>query len=194
MLFRSKKMIQTIACYISKWNKEKLGLSENERKVIEFGMEVFLDGCVKIIVLLSIAFAFNRVKEFAVCLVCFCGLRYWAGGIHCKTTFRCLLAMILLCLLSVYTGEYISGIISAPSVINYLWGTCILIGGIKAPGQTTKAFTEEQIWRKKAATVLFIIFLWGISVVLKGSYLRNIMLISVIFEMLSILPCKRNKI
>ena len=65
-------MIQTIACYISKWNKEKLGLSENERKVIEFGMEVFLDGCVKIIVLLSIAFAFNRVKEFAVCLVCFC--------------------------------------------------------------------------------------------------------------------------
>ena len=62
-------MIQTIACYISKWNKEKLGLSENERKVIEFGMEVFLDGCVKIIVLLSIAFAFNRVKEFAVCLV-----------------------------------------------------------------------------------------------------------------------------
>ena len=49
-------MIQTIACYISKWNKEKLGLSENERKVIEFGMEVFLDGCVKIIVLLSIAF------------------------------------------------------------------------------------------------------------------------------------------
>ena len=176
-------MIQTIACYISKWNKEKLGLSENERKVIEFGMEVFLDGCVKIIVLLSIAFAFNRVKEFAVCLVCFCGLRYWAGGIHCKTTFRCLLAMILLCLLSVYTGEYISGIISAPSVINYLWGTCILIGGIKAPGQTTKAFTEEQIWRKKAATVLFIIFLWGISVVLKGSYLRNIMLISVIFEM-----------
>lgn len=187
-------MIQTIACYISKWNKEKLGLSENERKVIEFGMEVFLDGCVKIIVLLSIAFAFNRVKEFAVCLVCFCGLRYWAGGIHCKTTFRCLLAMILLCLLSVYTGEYISGIICAPSVINYLWGTCILIGGIKAPGQTTKAFTEEQIWRKKAATVLFIIFLWGISVVLKGSYLRNIMLISVIFEMLSILPCKRNKI
>ena len=116
-------MIQAIACYISKWNKEKLGLSENERKVIEFGMEVFLDGCVKIILLLSIAFAFNRVKEFAVCLVCFCGLRYWAGGIHCKTTFRCLLAMILLCLLSVYTGEYISGIISAPSVINYLWGT-----------------------------------------------------------------------
>ena len=50
-------MIQTIACYISKWNKEKLGLSENERKVIEFGMEVFLDGCVKIIVLLSIAFS-----------------------------------------------------------------------------------------------------------------------------------------
>ena len=68
---RREKMIQTIACYISKWNKEKLGLSENERKVIEFGMEVFLDGCVKIIVLLSIAFAFNRVKEFAVCLVFF---------------------------------------------------------------------------------------------------------------------------
>lgn len=142
-------MMQTIACYISKWNKEKLGLSENERKVIEFGMEVFLDGCVKIIVLLSVAFALNRVKEFAVCLLCFCGLRYWAGGIHCKTTFRCLLAMILLCLLSVYTGENISGIISTPSVINYLWGICILIGGIKAPGQTTKAFTGNRSGEKK---------------------------------------------
>ena len=78
-------MIDRMAGKIAQWNKGILKLSEEESKVVEYGVSVFLDSVFKFLVLLFISILIGKEIEFGLCLFSFCGLRYWAGGIHCST-------------------------------------------------------------------------------------------------------------
>lgn len=86
-------MIDRMAGKIAQWNKGILKLSEEESKVVEYGISVFLDSVFKFLVLLFISILIGKEIEFGLCLFSFCGLRYWAGGrlhknsgslIHCR--------------------------------------------------------------------------------------------------------------
>ena len=44
-------MIDKLANQIAQWNRRELKLTETESKVIEFGLGVFLDVCVKFLIL-----------------------------------------------------------------------------------------------------------------------------------------------
>ena len=92
-------MIDKLANQIAQWNRRELKLTETESKVIEFGLGVFLDVCVKFLILFMISVLIGKEVEFALCLLSFCGLRCWAGGVHCPTRGTCLLAMIALLVL-----------------------------------------------------------------------------------------------
>ena len=97
-------MIDRMAGKIAQWNKGILKLSEEESKVVEYGISVFLDSVFKFLVLLFISILIGKEIEFGLCLFSFCGLRYWAGGIHCSTRERCLIAMIVLCFITLWTS------------------------------------------------------------------------------------------
>ena len=79
-------MIDRMAGKIAQWNKGILKLSEEESKVVEYGISVFLDSVFKFLVLLFISILIGKEIEFGLCLFSFCGLRYWAGGIHCAAS------------------------------------------------------------------------------------------------------------
>ena len=51
-------MIDKLANQIAQWNRRELKLTETESKVIEFGLGVFLDVCVKFLILFMISFMF----------------------------------------------------------------------------------------------------------------------------------------
>ena len=86
-------MIDKLANQIAQWNRRELKLTETESKVIEFGFGVFLDVCVKFLILFMISVLIGKEVEFALCLLSFCGLRCWAGGVHCPTRGTCLLVL-----------------------------------------------------------------------------------------------------
>ena len=71
-------MIDKLANQIAQWNRRELKLTETESKVIEFGLGVFLDVCVKFLILFMISVLIGKEVEFALCLLSFCGLRCWA--------------------------------------------------------------------------------------------------------------------
>ncbi len=98
--------MKRLAYQISVWNQKKLKLSEQERQVTEYGMEIFLDGIFKLLIILGTGAVLGRTVEFAVFLAAFCGLRCWAGGVHCRTAGRCTAAMVFICLTGL-AGEWI---------------------------------------------------------------------------------------
>ena len=67
-------MIDKLANQIAQWNRRELKLTETESKVIEFGLGVFLDVCVKFLILFMISVLIGKEVEFALCLLSFCGL------------------------------------------------------------------------------------------------------------------------
>lgn len=187
-------MIDKLANQIAQWNRRELKLTETESKVIEFGLGVFLDVCVKFLILFMISVLIGKEVEFALCLLSFCGLRCWAGGVHCPTRGTCLLAMIALCFISLVAGSFLENWGIGAFVV--LWGLCILILWLRAPGRTKTAplLEAEENLRKKVYSILFCGGLILLSLLLTKSNWRGIIVISALLESLSILPCKRNKI
>ena len=146
-------MIDRMAGKIAQWNKGILKLSEEESKVVEYGISVFLDSVFKFLVLLFISILIGKEIEFGLCLFSFCGLRYWAGGIHCSTRERCLIAMIVLCFITLWTSLILET--RGNGILVVLWGISILILLLKAPGRTKAAplLSAKENMEKKITSV-----------------------------------------
>ena len=171
-----------------------IAVAKEESKVVEYGISVFLDSVFKFLVLLFISILIGKEIEFGLCLFSFCGLRYWAGGIHCSTRERCLIAMIVLCFITLWTSLILET--RGNGILVVLWGISILILLLKAPGRTKAAplLSAKENMEKKITSVAFCLGVVLLSMLLPRSDWRGIVAIAALMESLSILPCKRNKI
>ena len=185
--------MKKLAYLISVWSQKKLELSEEEFQITEYGMEIFLDGIFKLLVILGTGAVLGRSAECAVFLAAFCGLRYWAGGVHCRTAGRCTAAMVFICLTGL-AGEWILVRIPAGMTIP-IWTGCILVLMAKAPGETGKDgyFSESERKKRKWKSVLCGMLLWGCFAVIPRVSWKGAVVMAVAVETLSILPCKGNK-
>lgn len=187
-------MIRKLSYQLADWSQKQLHIEEKQKLVIEYGLQVFLDGVIKFLTLFGLGLCFKKFPEVVIYLISFCGLRYWAGGVHCKTSFRCLVAMVFFCFGCIGVSNWIKEI---PFVIwIFLWIVDIGILLKKAPGETGAGnhwFTNAERENKKAGALIFcmILFIW--SWLLNDSVWSSIIEIAASLEVVSILPCKGNK-
>lgn len=185
-------MIHLMATKISYWNANLLKLSDTERQVVEYGIEVFVDGFIKLMVLILLGVGLGRASESLCVIFVFCGLRYWAGGIHCKTNIGCLGAMILVLVMSVYGAEVLKDIPEIFSIIVMI--SCLGIIIWKAPGQTdyTPRLSKENERKKRRGAIVFVILLCIFIFLVEETYWKMLILLPMLGETLSIIPCKSN--
>lgn len=186
-------MIHKMAKRLSCWCADDLRLADEERQIIQYGVEVFLDGIIKVVVLLITGGFLGCLLEFALSLLAFCTLRYWAGGAHCKTSARCLGAMLLMCLISTYGGklfgDFSESIFGGIAVASYL----MLFFG--APGLTEKSLymTASQMAGKRIGALIWVSVEYGIVLAVHNVRLKWCIVIAIAIEVFSIIPCWRIK-
>lgn len=186
-------MIHKIAMEISVWCRNILDSTDEERQVIQYGIEVLLDGIIKTAILLTIGYFLGSPGEFGLSLFVFCSLRYWAGGIHCKTSMRCLVAMLLLCLISTYGGWCLS---SFSGIIFWVIVTfTYLVLFLGAPGVTKISLdmSNAQKIRKRIGALIWMTMEYGGALVIGDVHLKWCIVIAVTIEALSVIPCWRIK-
>lgn len=185
-------MIHKLAKKISYWNTDSLKLNECERQVVEYGLEVFMDGLGKLMILCLVGVGLDKTSSFLCVILAFCSLRYWAGGVHCKTNIGCLGAMIFISVVSVYGAELLQDI---PQVVRMVV-MLLCLGAViwKAPGQTdnTPRLNEESEIMKRKGSIVCALLLYILIFLIKETYWKVLILFSVFFETLSIIPCKGN--
>lgn len=186
-------MIHRIAIEMSAWCGNCLSSTEEEQQIIQYGLEVLLDGILKVAALLVIGYVLGCPGEFGLALLAFCSLRYWAGGMHCRTSARCFGAMLLLCLISTYGGRgaavFPAGVFIGTAAAGYL----ILFFG--APGLTEKSLdmAADQRRRKRIGALVWITLEYGIIALIGSAHLKGCIFLAVTLEVFSILPCWRNR-
>mgnify|MGYP002638823603 CR=1 FL=1 len=186
-------MINRIARKISYWCMEKLQLKKEEQEVVQYGTEVFLDGLLKILVLIFVGICVGRLQEVVLALLGFCSLRYWAGGMHCKTSLGCLGTMIAICLVSVYAAPYFT---AAPDwIVLFTLILEYIILYFMAPGQTKRnpICDYTTYFRKRVGAFLWLALEYIVIYVMRDKVARWILIISILFEIFSILPCRKNE-
>lgn len=182
-------MIHKMAVSLSSWCRNAMSMEEEERQIVQYGLEVLLDALIKTVVLLAIGCLLGCPGEFGLSLLAFCSLRYWAGGIHCRTSAGCLGAMLLLCIVSTYGGKVFLAFpgtaFGVEAVFSYLILLCI------APGLTKKSseMSDLQRRRKRFGALVWVTMEYGIVLAIENVHLKWCIVIAIAMEVLSIIPC-----
>ena len=77
-------------CFVEKMNEYRR-YSESERIVITYGLEIFLNNFIKLIIYLITGFMCNIFSETIIAIVILGGLRILSGGYHSQSDLGCLL-------------------------------------------------------------------------------------------------------
>lgn len=180
--------ISKISAYICNWMDTIYHRDAEENQVIQYGLELFLDNILKLLLILIIGIMIGKGLETLIILFSFCGLRLQAGGKHAKTGIGCGLSMIMIWALSLFISYFIS-INSAALALIYV--ICSIIVIYCAPrSKNIEYFSLSDIHRKKLHSFVFLSSLIVFSAVFTN--IREIIVYPVILEVLTLLP--KNKI
>lgn len=182
-------MEHKLADRITRWCMEHYEMTEGKAAAVTYGIELLFDTLFKVIGLLILGILFHRTWEVIVTLACFCSLRSQAGGVHMQTNLGCFSSMLAVCALACAGAEYIEALplwlLAAVSIV------ILLLNKIYAPFFTENNPIEDEriLRRKNHFSVGLSAILLGIVWVVPDWELKLLMLIPVLIESLSILPC-----
>ena len=106
-------------------------MSEEESKVVEYGVSVFLDSVFKFLVLLFISILIGKEIEFGLCLFSFADYVIGQGGIHCSTREK--MPDCYDCSMLYHSLDKLIIETRGNGILVVLWGISILILLLKAP-------------------------------------------------------------
>lgn len=180
--------ISRIAVGFCGWLNKISPRSQDENKVIQYGMELLLDSVIKLIVILFIGIILGKGFETFVALSAFCGLRLQAGGIHAKTGLGCGLSMLLVWAISIL-GDMFFDI--RVSFLLYIYAVSVLVILCCAPRSINiEYFSSQDKLKKKLYSIIVLTFIMAIAFL--NPLFRELLVYPVILEVLTLLP--KNKI
>lgn len=186
-------MEKIIANKITDWCFKKNEVTDVQKIAIQYGIELFLDSVLKILFLICIGAAFGKGIEMVIVIGCFCLLRKEAGGIHMQSGLGCFLSMCVMSVTSIVGAEFIQEIPTVAVVLIYTVSLVIIY--YCAPYSTSNnPITDSNIiQRKKRNAITIVVVAAAVSLVVQENYLRALILIPVIIEIITILPLWRRK-
>lgn len=88
--------MKTMVVRITDWCQKNSDLYNWDHETVQYGIEVFLNTFMKLLIILVAAIFIHRFGETILVLSIFGSLRKYAGGYHCKTHWGCLGEMLLI--------------------------------------------------------------------------------------------------
>lgn len=180
-------MNKKISGLITDWCSQFISI-EAISSVISYGIEVWLNSIVKIILLVLIGGICGFFKETILVLFIFGQVRKYAGGVHCKTDVGCFFSMLFICLISIGVSKNSEKI---PLFFIVIVLISIWISTLKYAPCNSKVnpITDEILLEKKRKGAILIIT--GVSILIIFLPVKEwkwLILCPVFIEVLTILP------
>lgn len=181
-------MNKKISVWLTDWCRQFVSIEEEVQAVIRYGIEVWLNSSVKIILLLLIGSVCGCFIETVVVLFIFGRVRKYAGGVHCKTDAGCFFSMFLLCAVSIGVSKCCGNIplffLYAGMIISW-----VNIWKFAPCNSKVNPITDKKILEQKRKDALLIITGFSIFILLLPSREWQWLVFSPVFiETLTILP------
>lgn len=90
--------MKQISKKIAAWCIQNHPMDDAESHIVAYGIELMLNTSLKVIAIFVIGAAMGYLREVAVAMAVFGGVRYFAGGYHCRTDLGCFSVMLFVCL------------------------------------------------------------------------------------------------
>lgn len=180
--------ISKISIKICSWMNHINHRSEEENKVIQYGLELLLDNLLKFLLIEIVGILIGKGWQTLIILFSFCGLRLQAGGKHAKTGIGCGLSMIVIWAISILCDSFYKINLI---LLGYIYMVCCGIVVLCAPRTINiEYFTLQEKRKKKLFSFAFLTALLLIAAGIPE--IRGLIVYPVILEAVTLLP--KNKI
>ncbi|WP_166429728.1 accessory gene regulator B family protein [Lacrimispora celerecrescens] len=183
-----KMSISRIAIGFCEWLNNISPRSQEENKVIQYGMELLLDNIIKFIIILLIGIVLGRGIDTFLVLSVFCGLRLQAGGIHAKTGLGCGFSLLLVWAISIL-GDIFFDISTVFLLYIYIVSALVILCCVPRT-MNIEYFSSQDKLRKKLYSIIVLTFIMVVAFI-KPPF-RELLVCPVILEVITLLP--KNKI
>ena len=184
-------MIDKICDKLMKRIRAKMPEVDDERaEVIKYGLELIIGEVPKFFITLCIAWLLGVCKYTLITILIVLPYRLSAGGLHLKTHLGCILGTNLF-----YVGSaFISKYMVFPNLLIrwiFILGVLIFSGimiALYAPADTENIPILQKKVRKskKIKSYISIVFMAGLSIIVKDNIISNICIISMLIESINI--------
>lgn len=181
-------MLRNTAVRIAEWSLRSCG-NEKEKTVIQYGIEVFLENVIKIIIIISAGVLLKRFGETVLVLATFSGIRISAGGIHARTSNGCTLMMLGVVFIALFADCLpafpVAGIVVC--CVYSMW----IISKYAPNGSRANVLLSQEERRRKVRRALLTVVVFSLSAFELG--VRNLVLTSMVLEAVTIQIAKEKK-
>lgn len=176
-----------ISSLIIKFIKNNSNIDDDNTEVIEYGLNLFLSTLIKFIIVLFLASLFGITKYVLLSIVSFGLLRTFAGGIHLKSSFGCLIGIIFI----YFSAVYISLYLSFSLMFIYILFLCeIILIFLYAPADIAEKpiLSKTQSKKLKRYSIYTILLFFIMAIYVPSHIVRNIIAISTFIECVTLTP------
>ncbi|MCF8023489.1 MAG: accessory gene regulator B family protein, partial [Clostridiales bacterium] len=151
-----KVFAQKIAVTMGAW----LQVDRDRIEVFAYGLEIILGIIVQFLILIWLSLILNNFITTMVSLVAFASLRYFGGGVHLSTYYRCLIVgtSLLLALGKLSTIDISLEVLKVFSILAFLIGTFIIFRWVPA-GTEKKQIKDKRTRRQQKIKTLFVLIM-----------------------------------
>lgn len=156
-----------------------------------YGIQIILDTLIKLIGLALIAFFTGTITEFLAVVFVFSTLRYFAGGLHMKSSIGCFLSMVFiwaLTVISIRAASYFS-LTFSPLILGGLLLLLFALVFLYSPVPSrNNPVTDTNILQKKKIYSLVLTYIFSIIIWFAPGNIKVLFLVPLICEIVTILP------
>ena len=181
--------ISTMSSKLILWLNSINPKSVEETAVIKYGMELFLENSIKLLIISIAGLLIGKGRETLVILFTFCMFRLQAGGRHAKSNIGCTLCMTGIWGISLTTNHYIT--FSLP-ILGFIFAICTVEIILWVPQSINiEYFSCKEIIQKKLYSFTFLFCILLVSALFPD--LRGVIISPVILEAITLLPKHKEK-
>lgn len=154
-------MIKSFSQKIAVTMGAQLQADRDRVEIFAYGLEIILGTFVQLTLLLLLSIIMDTFITTTICLIAFASLRYFGGGVHLSTYYRCLTVgvSLLLGLGKLATIEVNLGALIVTSVFALLLGVYIIFKWAPT-GTEKKQIKDELIRLRQRKKALFVFTVW----------------------------------
>lgn len=180
--------MKEISKKITNWCQDYCQLEDEEYPIVEYGIQLFLNTSLKVIIIFLIGAAIGYFKEVVIAMFVFGSIRNFAGGFHCKTDLGCFSVMLFICLspipmfnIDIRLAQLMWGIIAVYSLYQVLR---------YAPRNSkVNPICDKRILKRKRIRSLIVTGIYVLFLMLyPGTWLRWLVAMPLFIEAVTISP------
>lgn len=178
--------LSTVSNQIALYLGKNLASDQGKMEIYAYGMEILLGAAIKLLIVLALAWIIDVLNTTLIVLVTYAALRWFGGGAHMSTYFKCLIlgTTIIVGMGRLSQFNMDMHLLTKLAMVTLFWAFYVCLKW--APGDTEKKpIREREIRLRQKGKMAIMIAVWGVVIIYLVQHCLNTYVLAMILGCIS---------